>query len=356
MVKATYEHVNKITKRLADGSRRIYYYHRGTGQKIEGELGSAEFALSYTKAARRAVEVKQAIFQTLIGDYFGSASFASLGDRTRADYLKHRPVIEDTFSTLPLEALKDKRVKSVFRKWRDGLAAAKGARQADLIFATCRRIVSFGVDDGLIEVNHLLTIDAVYKADRSDMIWLPEHIEAFFENAPAGMRLALILALNLGRREGDLIRLTWGDFAGDYMAVTNRKSRRALKFPARVTEALRASLDAYKRSLGRIPHKGETILTTPGGSAWTESHFSTKFSAAKNEAGLRELHFHDLRGTAVTILAENGATGPEIAAITGHSLKNVEAILDKYMSRTRALNDAATKKLEESWIAQFSIR
>jgi integrase len=40
------------------------------------------------------------------------------------------------------------------------------------------------------------------------------------------------------------------------------------------------------------------------------------------------LHFHDFRGTAVTRLALAGCTVPQIAAITGHSLKDVQEILD----------------------------
>ena len=204
----------------------------------------------------------------------------------RRFYLKHRPVISSEWSKLPLEVLKDKRIKSNFRKWRDGMVTTKGARQADLIFATCRRIVSFAVDDGLLEINHLLTIEAVYSADRSDMIWLPsEHIEAFWQandpqregitksEAKQGqtMQLALILALNLGRREGDLIRLTWGKYKGDAM-LTNRKGGRKVEFPARTTEALRASLDAYKLSLGRIPHKDDRSRRQPA-LDWTDDHF-----------------------------------------------------------------------------------
>jgi integrase len=43
--------------------------------------------------------------------------------------------------------------------------------------------------------------------------------------------------------------------------------------------------------------------------------------------GDEDLHFHDLRGTAVTRLALSGCTVPEIAAITGH---DVEAILEAH--------------------------
>ena len=152
---------------------------------------------------------------------------------------------------------------------------------------------------------------------------------------------------------GDLIRLTWGDYSGEFIAVTNNKTGRKAKFPARATEALRNSLDAYRRSLGRPVSKDETILTTETGKRWTKKHFTTKFSAEKNAAGLIDLHFHDLRGTAITVLAENGCTTAEIASISGHAMKHVEDILRKYMARTRALNDAATRKLEESWIASI---
>lgn len=41
------------------------------------------------------------------------------------------------------------------------------------------------------------------------------------------------------------------------------------------------------------------------------------------------LRFNDLRGTAVTLLAEAGATVPQIASITGHTLESVTRILEK---------------------------
>ena len=57
--------------------------------------------------------------------------------------------------------------------------------------------------------------------------------------------------------------------------------------------------------------------------------------------------FNDLRGTAVTRLALNECTEAEIAAITGHTLRDVRSILDSnYLHRDPALADAAITKLE----------
>lgn len=349
-MKLTLPHIKTYT---AKGKR--YYYHRRTGKRIEGELGTLAFMQSYDAACKLAVEQTET-FKMVIADFYSSKLFQKLSDRTRADYLKHRNIIEPKWGKLPLAVLKDERIKRDFRKWRDELCGTIGDRQADLVFATTRRIVSFGKDDGRLPINHLLEIEAVYESDRSDIIWLPEHVEAFMSSANAQMQLAMILALNLGRREADLIRLTWGDFRGEHIMVTNRKSGRDSQFPAETTPTLRETLENQRLALGRIPRKDETILITATGMAWTESHFSTKFSAAKNRAGLTELHFHDLRGTAVTVLAENGSSNSEIASITGHSLKYVHAILDKYMARTRKLNAAATRKLADTWIASVRMK
>ena len=53
--------------------------------------------------------------------------------------------------------------------------------------------------------------------------------------------------------------------------------------------------------------------------------------------------------SAVTRLAEAGCEVPEIATITGHSLKDVEVILDAhYLGRTTKLADSAVAKLERA--------
>jgi hypothetical protein len=63
-------------------------------------------------------------------------------------------------------------------------------------------------------------------------------------------------------------------------------------------------------------------------------------------AGLTDLHFHDLRGTAITLLADAGCSVPEIAPITGHNYKHVNHIHAIYLSRTGHLADAAIIKLD----------
>jgi integrase len=67
-----------------------------------------------------------------------------------------------------------------------------------------------------------------------------------------------------------------------------------------------------------------------------------------------ELHFHDLRGTSVTLLSEAGSTPQQIAAITGHSLKTVHRILERYLARTRGLAEQAILNFENSPRTKFA--
>jgi len=73
-----------------------------------------------------------------------------------------------------------------------------------------------------------------------------------------------------------------------------------------------------------------TILATSDGTTWTESGFRASWRKACARAGITGLTFHDLHGTAVTRLAEAECEVPEIAAITGHSLRDAATILNNH--------------------------
>jgi integrase len=93
--------------------------------------------------------------------------------------------------------------------------------------------------------------------------------------------------------------------------------------------------------------KAVTILTTVNGTSWTSWGFSASWRKAVAKAKVTGLTYHDLRGTAVTRLAVAGCSESEIATITGHSLRDVGAILDAhYLSRDSRLAESAIRKRE----------
>ena len=78
---------------------------------------------------------------------------------------------------------------------------------------------------------------------------------------------------------------------------------------------LKAALDAAKIGKGPEDH----ILLNSDGQPWTPDGFRSSSRKACAAAGVTNLTFHDLRGTAVTRLAIAGCTEAEIATLTGRS-------------------------------------
>jgi integrase len=116
-----------------------------------------------------------------------------------------------------------------------------------------------------------------------------------------------------------------------------RPHRASVVFP--VTKRLRAVLE-------NMPRTATVILTTKRGIAWQGNRFRKAWGDATRKAKIVDRTFHDLRGTAVTRLAEAECSHAEIAAITGHSMRDVGAILDRYLARTDKIALAAIAKLE----------
>jgi hypothetical protein len=58
----------------------------------------------------------------------------------------------------------------------------------------------------------------------------------------------------------------------------------------------------------------------------------------------------------VTLLAEAGCTTPQITAITGHSLKTVTKIFDKYLARTASPARTGVTLFENAKATKFANR
>ena len=132
------------------------------------------------------------------------------------------------------------------------------------------------------------------------------------------------MALHTGLRQGDIRRLPWSAYDGG--AITWRISKRQ-KGAAGVRVAIPCTTSLKSLHDG-LPRRGPLILTTAGGRAWQKRYLAHQFEGIRSAAAQRapeiaQLHFHDLRGTAITLLAEAGASVPEIAAITGHSYRSI---------------------------------
>jgi integrase len=347
MVRARLHGINTIRKRLSNGSIRLYYYHRATGSALSGDPGSPAFIADYAAAEASMRDRLTGTFNGLIRAYSLSPEFERLAESTRREYRRMLMKAEGRFGNMPLAALEDPRVRQDFMSWRAVVARDSGSREADNRLSVISAMLSWAKENGQVFSNHIAGFRRLHHVDRSELIWLPEHITAFMRAASVEMQRALILALHTGQRQGDLLKLAWNNYDGALIVLRQGKTGRKVEIPC--TRALRAMLDGMGRNAA-------VILSTKTERPWKARYFKAQWERASKEAGITDLHFHDLRGTAITMLSEAGCTTLEIAAITGHSIKTVTTILDKYLARTRALAGNAMAKFQNAKSTQFANR
>jgi len=332
--------VNVVRRYRKDRSFAIYYYHRATGTQLKGRPGTPEFIESYAAAERHLRERAKGTICDLIRRFENSPAFDK-AETTKAEYRRKFKIVERRWGGAPISSFTSLEFKKDALDWRDSIAMRGAKREADNLLGALSRLGSWAAGRGEIASNVLDKVERVYRSDRADKLWLPEHVQAFRRVAAPEMLTALMLGMHTGQRQGDLRRLPWSAYDGERISLVQGKTKRAVSI--KCTAALRAHLDGLER-------RGLLILLTRTGRAFTKRYFNEWWDDAYKASGITAgLHFHDLRGTAVTMLAEAGCSVPEIAAITGHSLKDATAILEVYLSRTRQLADAGIVKLD-AWL------
>jgi integrase len=328
--------INSITKRLADRTLRTYWYAWKGGPRLRGEPGTPEFIASYNEAAARKVAPSSGALLALLFRFQESAEFQfGISPRTRRDYIKQIKRIERDFGDFPIKALDDPRAVDIFLKWRDQLAQTS-LRQADYAYGTLARILSWALKRRLIMTNPCAKGGKLYQGTRVDKIWDDEQVARFLKTAPPYLRLAMLLAINTGQRQGDLLRLPWSAYDGK--AIKLRQKKTGAYVPIPVADELKAALDA-------APKQSPIMLTNSDSKPWSESGFQGA-SKATMRAGILGLTFHDLRGSAVVRLARAGCNEVEIYSITGHKPSDVQAILTAhYLPRDAEVAVNAIEKL-----------
>jgi len=329
--------INSVTKRLTDGTRRTYRYAWKGGPPVRGEPGTPEFIASYNEAVAQKIAPPSGVLLALLFRFQESAEFQfGISPRTRRDYLKQIKRIEHAFGDFPLKALTDPRTRAIFLDWRDQLAKTS-LRQTDYAYGTLARILSWAHNRALITTNPCAKGGKLYHGTRVNKIWDDEQVVSFMQAAPPYLRLAMLLAINTGQRQGDLLRLPWSAYNGSEIKLRQGKTGQYVSIP--VADALKVALDA-------APRQSPIMLVNSEGKPWSESGFQSAWGKVTMRAGIRGLTFHDLRGTAVVTLARAGCNEVEIYSITGHKPSDVRAILTAhYLPRDAEVARNAIAKL-----------
>lgn len=317
-------------------------------KRITGKPGTAEFYNSWLEAGRgeaREQPVK-GLFAEVIKAYKASPKWRNLSDGSKRNYGYLLKEIEKRFGDTETRAFNQRQMRGKILEWRDK-HALKAPATAELCLTLLKVIVRFAEGRGMLDTNILAGVEKNRPSrNRADEIWTYAEIKRILAVASPELCWAIKLALLTGQRIGDLIRLKWRDIRNGVLFIIQAKTGSRVELP--IGEAL-ASL------LSEIPQRAETILTGPKGNAWSDtSHLRQVWAKALVKAGLSTgKRFHDLRGTAITCMADSGCTESQIASVSGHSLEHVGKILKFYLARTAEQAAKAMAKIDGSWMGRL---
>ncbi|RAL98684.1 integrase [Agrobacterium sp. MS2] len=341
----------KVKKTLATGKTIYYCYAWRGGPLLKHKNGSPIqpgdplLVRAFSDATEGRFTDPSETLGKLITDFKGASEFTGTSDKTRRAYSRYLDMIRDEFGDMSFNEIQSKEARGEFKEWRDTIARTGGKtkdqyrpRAADYAWTTLARVLSFAKDRGLITVNVCERGGRLYEADRTEKIWTEADVAAVLSLHKPDISAALLLALWTGQRQGDILAAAWTNYDGSALRVRQGKTGARVVIP--LSAPVRKMLDA-------MPRKATTILTNAHGNSWTSDGFRTSWRKAVQAAGVKGLTFHDLRGTAVTRLALSGCNTAQIASITGHSMKDVEQILDAhYLGGKVELAEQAILKLE----------
>ena len=242
----------------------------------------------------------------LIAEYMASPEFTrKLSDRTQEDY---RAILNDVRIEYGANPWRELTRARIMKKIRDPWADKP--RRADYRVAVMSAMFTWAVKRDIAKENPCKGIDKLNEKGEGHRAWTPAEIAKFLAECGDREYEVFVLALYTGQRPGDLRTLKWSQWDGERFTIRQSKTRQPLVI--RAHPVLKELLDGMER-------RGDTILTRPGGEAFTQPQLSVFFKDALRRMGMPEgVTLYGLRATHADALADAGATPHQIAAMTGH--------------------------------------
>lgn len=304
--------VKVVRRRLADGTVKEYRYDRDA-PKAKPVSAIEDMSRQYQQSPE---------FKAL------SPKWQSVCSR-RLEHIveKMRPATYGDFN--------QRWIRSEFYALRDTMKNKPAA--ADQTMKVLARLLEWAYDRGIIEYNHAQRIGRLKPhASRAEILWTAEQRDAFLKHAGPDLAAAFTVAYYTALRISDLVAVKWSDFDGNWLVVRTSKTGAVVHLPVYMLAPLAETIDGLSRCC-------DYMLSTEHAHPWSVINLSKRAQKCYAAAGIKGMHWHDLRGTAATELANAGATELEVKAIIGHSIGGGSAF-GSYVTRSRELAQNAYRK------------
>jgi hypothetical protein len=370
--------LNTVSRKRPDGGREFTWYHRATGALI----GRSRDGWTKEAAQARAQELEGAkgkpappsgSFGEICALYLSSSQFLARAPRTKAEYSSHIEIMRGMWETVPVHGITRKVVRALHASYADR------PWRGNAILRTLRLVMNFAIHE--LELAGLSKNPAerlsLYETRPRDQIWRQWQIDAFLDAAAdqPQLRRACALLLYTVQRPSDMLQLAtpmvYQQDGRTWIRLRQGKTSAMVDVPCHSgleRELIRTSaVNSAEGIKARKRRASPLLVASPTGLTWRYRNFARAWDRVRHRANWRiarlamaemgglpprtqkvaraeaketirsrmldNLQRRDLRRTGMVQLAVAGATTPQIAALSGHSIDRAQKILDTYLPR-----------------------
>src|SRR5262245_60932736 len=335
-----------VQRKRVKGRDYYYFRWRDVYRRLPDNPNSESFRIEYAKAlASIAPEREHAIIagsvRALIRDYKDSPEWKALAPKTQADYAR---VLDNLRPIGDFQAHNVRRQHII--RMRNKICA--NTRTQDLFVQAVSVMFSIGTDLGYTDRNPAARIPRLNDPQSYEPWSLAAHQKFIASDMPLWMRSAYMLGLWTAQREGDVLRLARAryDGAGFIIRQGRPEAKRGKGRKGKIVELYIRAAKPLRDYLAKTTFSGLLFVTDEAGRPIAPTFFRHALRAHLDALGFTDLHFHGLRHTTATALAELGASDAEIQALLGHQTRQMAERYTKKANQKR-LAGTAVERLEK---------
>jgi integrase len=332
----------KYLQRYPDGSVHFRFQRRTLG-RLPGAEGSAEFNAEYDrlmasvggktrKTGRPSKMAKPRSSKITIGTFVERYRASDFFAHPQKPNLKEKPLSEGTQNNYRLGLdlmhaqdmtsrsfadLTPQRGNLYIKKVKREHGGATAALQKTLLSNLWKFAIGFEDFDGGDRPNPMNSgdIEQPYAVKQEHLPW-PEQVQDDFHAAcDQNLYDAFHLLICTGQRVSDVVKMKREHFAGSHFELLQKKDR--TKTPMKI-KAPKILLDVLAARAKRTGGNAEYLLTHKWGRPYGAQSLALRVRETLRRVGHTEYTTHGLRKNAGIMLAENGASVPQIMAALGH--------------------------------------
>lgn len=235
------------------------------------------------------------------------------------------------------------------QEWLVDVAAKSGAQSANRQFNTLRACLNWSEKMGLatFKRNPCKGVTRMETAEREEYLKPGDQylrLKEALEKQPQEISDPIWLFLFTAARKSNVLNMKWEDIDLESQVWTVQKTDSKNKKSMRIALTV-ASMAILQRRASELQHKTRWVFPSPDSLLHHRVNIDYKWRQIRDEAGLSELHIHDLRHTAATWMGLCGSSAFAIQQAMHHSSSKIS---ERY---THLSQDMVRGELEKSQAA-----